>query len=66
MQLLFLTAPVGAIIALGFAVILVLGILKREEGTPAMKAIAQAVREGAAAYIKRQYAVVAIFFGIIF
>jgi len=66
MQLLFLTAPVGAIIALGFAVILVLGILKREEGTPVMKAIAQAVREGAAAYIKRQYAVVAIFFGIVF
>jgi K(+)-stimulated pyrophosphate-energized sodium pump len=66
MQLLFLTAPLGAVIALGFAVILVLGILKREEGTPAMKAIAQAVLEGAAAYIKRQYAVVAIFFGIIF
>jgi len=66
MQLLFLAAPVGAIIALGFACILVVGILRRKEGTPAMKAIAQAVREGAAAYIKRQYGVVAIFFGVIF
>lgn len=66
MELMFLTAPLGALIALGFAVLLVVGILRRKEGTPAMVSIAKAVREGASAYIKRQYSVVSIFFGGIF
>lgn len=66
MELLFLTVPIGALIALGFAGILVVGILRKKEGTPAMISIAKAVREGASAYIKRQYSVVSIFFGIIF
>lgn len=66
MELLFLTAPLGALIALGFAGLLVVGILRRKEGTPAMVSIAKAVRQGASAYIKRQYSVVSIFFGAIF
>lgn len=66
MELLFLSAPIGAAIALGFAGILVLGIVRRKEGSPVMVGIAQAVRQGAAAYIKRQYAVVSIFFGAVF
>ncbi len=66
MELLFLSAPIGAAIALGFAGFLVASILRRKEGTPAMVGIAQAVRQGASAYIKRQYAVVTIFFGLIF
>lgn len=66
MSWVFLFAPVGVVVALGFVALLVAGISRHKEGTPAMKAIAQAVREGAAAYIKRQYAVVAIFFGAIF
>ncbi len=66
MELLFLTAPLGALSALGFAGLLVVGILRRKEGTPAMVSIAKAVRQGASAYIKRQYSVVSIFFGAIF
>ncbi|MBD3285977.1 sodium-translocating pyrophosphatase [candidate division WOR-3 bacterium] len=66
MQWLYWFAPAGALLALGFAVLLVIGILRRKEGTPAMISIAKAVREGATAYIRRQYSVVSVFFGIIF
>ncbi len=41
-------------------------ILKTSEGTGEMIAIADAVREGAYAYLKRQYSGVAIFFGAMF
>ena len=64
-NLLFI-APIGSIIALAFAGFLSMKILKSDEGTPAMKQIAQAVSEGAKAYLKRQYAGVAIFFGVMF
>ncbi|MBN2378991.1 sodium-translocating pyrophosphatase [candidate division WOR-3 bacterium] len=66
MQWLYWFAPAGALVALGFAVLLVLGILKKKEGTDVMVSIAKAVREGATAYIKRQYSVVAIFFVVVF
>ncbi len=41
-------------------------ILKTSEGTSEMIAIADAVRAGAYAYLKRQYSGVAIFFGVMF
>jgi K(+)-stimulated pyrophosphate-energized sodium pump len=63
---LLLLAPVGSILALGFAAYLAITILKEKEGTPQMQAIAQAVREGASAYLKRQYMGVAIFFAAVF
>jgi len=62
----FLFVPVAVVLALGFAAILARGILRRKEGTPKMQAIAEAVREGATEYIKRQYSVVSIFFGVVF
>jgi K(+)-stimulated pyrophosphate-energized sodium pump len=64
-DLLFL-APLGSVAALLFAGYLVYKILKKSEGTEAMIKIADAVREGAYAYLKRQYAGVAIFFAVMF
>lgn len=59
---LLLLAPVGSIIALVFAGYLVYKIFKSSEGTEQMKKLAIAIREGANAYLKRQYSGVAIFF----
>ena len=59
-------APVGSILALLFALFLALRIRKEDEGTQRMREIAEAVREGASAYLKRQYTVVALFFLVAF
>jgi len=63
---LLLLAPVGAILALSFAIYLALSILRMDEGTDKMKEIAQAVRIGSQAYLKRQYLGVSIFFVVVF
>ena len=63
---LLLLAPVGSIMALSFAVYLALSILKKDEGNDKMKEIAQAVRVGARAYLKRQYLGVSFFFVVVF
>ena len=55
-------APTFSVAALVLAAFLTVGILKKEEGTEKMKEIAAAVREGASAYLNRQYKTVAIFF----
>lgn len=55
-------APVGSILALSFAVYLTIFIMRQDEGNEKMREIAQAVRIGAGAYIKRQYLGVSIFF----
>ncbi|MBU1006889.1 MAG: sodium/proton-translocating pyrophosphatase, partial [Candidatus Omnitrophica bacterium] len=59
-------APVGSLIAIAFAVFLIWKIMRYDEGTPEMKEIAMWVREGAYAYIKRQYFIVGIFFAVVF
>lgn len=59
-------APIGSILALLFALFLVFKVKKEEEGTQRMREIAEAVREGASAYLKRQYTVVALFFLVAF
>jgi len=56
----------GSILALLFALYLALFILKQDEGNDRMKEIAQAVRIGARAYLKRQYIGVSIFFIVVF
>lgn len=63
---LLLLAPIGSIIALLFAAYLAVSILKKDEGNDKMKEIAQAVRVGARAYLKRQYSGVSIFFIVVF
>ena len=55
----YLLAPIGAVAALIFAFIFYLGFMKNSEGEPEMVRIAQAVREGAYAYLGRQAKVVA-------
>ena len=63
MNLIYL-APIGSVLALCFAGYLAYSILKKSEGTDEMKRIANAVRQGANAYLKRQYSGVAIFFAV--
>ena len=62
----FYLVPICAAVALGFALYLTLQILKNDEGTDRMKEIAAAVREGASAYLKRQYKSVSVFFAVVF
>jgi len=59
-------APIGSVLALAFAGYLAWFIMRQDEGTEKMREIAQAVKEGAAAYLRRQYATVSIFFAIVF
>ncbi|MFA5355999.1 MAG: sodium-translocating pyrophosphatase [Candidatus Omnitrophota bacterium] len=59
-------APVGSIIALLFAWYLAASIMKKGEGNDKMREIAQAVRVGSRAYLKRQYLGVSIFFLVVF
>ncbi len=55
-------APIGALAALGAAYFFYGTIMKEDEGTAEMIEIAQAVREGAMAYLRAQYRVVAMVF----
>lgn len=58
-------APIGALIALGFAYHFYRAVMKQDEGTETMRDIAQSVREGAMAYLRQQYKVVGIVFGVL-
>ena len=55
---LFWIIPISALLALLFAWIFYRSMKKQEEGTDRMKEIAAYVREGAMAYLRRQYSVV--------
>ncbi len=57
---------VGAILALGFAVLMAKRVLGFDEGTDRMKKISASIRSGANAYLKRQYTIVLIFFAVMF
>jgi K(+)-stimulated pyrophosphate-energized sodium pump len=61
----FWIVPVAAVTALVFAWIFFRGLMKNSEGNDRMKEIAQYVREGAMAYLTRQYRVVTIVFIIL-
>ncbi|MBE0676123.1 MAG: sodium-translocating pyrophosphatase, partial [Bacteroidales bacterium] len=61
----FWIVPVAAVTALIFAWIFFRGMMKNSEGNDRMKEIAQYVREGAMAYLTRQYKVVLIVFVIL-
>lgn len=62
----FWIAPIGAILALVFALYLANRVKKSEQGSPAMIKISEAVRRGADAFLKRQHKLVFIVFVIIF
>ena len=57
---------IGSVAALGFSLILALAVLRKEPGNERMKELSRAVQEGAIAYLKQQYKVVAIFFVALF
>ena len=59
-------APISAILALGTAFVFFKKLLSEDEGTDRMKEIAGYVKEGAMAYLHRQYKVVGKVFAIIF
>ncbi|OFX84835.1 MAG: sodium-translocating pyrophosphatase [Bacteroidetes bacterium GWF2_33_16] len=58
--------PFASVLALVFAWFFFKDMMKNSEGTDKMKQIAQYVREGAMAYLKRQYKVVGIVFIVLF
>ncbi|PHV69396.1 sodium-translocating pyrophosphatase [Sporanaerobium hydrogeniformans] len=59
-------APIGATLALFFAIYFSLRVLKLDEGTDKMRDIAGKIRIGAKAYLVRQYKGVGIFFAGMF
>ncbi len=61
----WLIVPASSILALVFAYIFYRQIMAADPGDPAMQAIAAHIREGAYAYLRRQYKVVAIFFAVV-
>ena len=65
-KLLVLLTFLGSVIALVFALVTAKKVLNFEEGTPLMQKISASIREGANAYLKRQYTIVAIFFACMF
>ena len=63
--LIWWVAPIGSVLALVFAWIFFRQVKRADEGDDRMKEIAGYVTQGAYAYLKRQYKVVAIFFIVV-
>ncbi len=63
--LLWWIAPVGSLVAMLFAWIFYRQVRAANPGSTEMQTIAEHVREGAYAYLKRQYKVVGIFFVVV-
>ena len=59
-------SALGSLLALVFAVLMGKRALSADEGTDQMRKIASFIRDGANAYLRRQYSVVIAFFGIMF
>ncbi len=59
-----LLAPIGSGVALFFALFLAIRVLRAPKGNETMQKISNSIKDGANAYLKRQYGVVAIFFAI--
>lgn len=59
-------AVTSGLFALAIAVVQALSILRTDEGDERTRAVARAIREGAGAFLRREYAVVAVFAGVIF
>jgi K(+)-stimulated pyrophosphate-energized sodium pump len=66
MDLLWWIAPISAVLALCVALFLAITILRKSEGTEKMVQIASWVRQGAVAYLRRQYMGVSVFFLVMF
>jgi K(+)-stimulated pyrophosphate-energized sodium pump len=62
---LFWLAPVAAVVALMFAALFFRSMRHQDEGTPLMRRIGGHVREGAMAYLRQQYRVMALVFVVL-
>ncbi len=58
-------APIAGIVSILFAIYMFLFINRQEKGTPKMEEVAAAIKEGAAAYLRRQNVTLAAFVVII-
>ena len=56
----------GAVLALLFALFTARTVIRFPEGSDLMKKISSSIRKGADAYLKRQYRIVLVFFGVMF
>ncbi len=65
-NLIVLFTFVGALCALLYALLAARRVLRSDEGNDRMKQISLFIREGAGAYLRRQYTVVGIFFAVMF
>ncbi|MCL2642328.1 MAG: sodium-translocating pyrophosphatase [Candidatus Bathyarchaeota archaeon] len=65
-QLAFLLAPIAGIIAILTSLLLMRKIGKMDPGSPKAQEVAQAIRVGAYAFLKRQYKTISIITAIIF
>ncbi len=65
-KLLIVLTFTGALLALFFAFFTSKKVLKFSEGNSVMQKISSSIRKGANAYLKRQYKIVLIFFGVMF
>ncbi len=59
-------AIISGVVALGFAAILTMRILKADQGSEEVQFIGNAIREGANAFLSREYRLLAIFVVIVF
>lgn len=66
LPLIWWSGLIAGLLALGFAYFFYRQVMGESEGTPRMIEIAQAVREGAMAYLRRQFRVVGIVFVVLF
>ena len=57
---------IGSLIALVFALLTAKKVMKFSEGTEKMAKISRSIRQGANAYLRRQYGVVSVFFAVMF
>jgi K(+)-stimulated pyrophosphate-energized sodium pump len=65
-DLLLWLAPVAGLLALLFAAYLAANVTKQDQGTDRMKEIAEAIHEGAMAFLRREYKTLAIFVSALF
>ena len=58
--------PIASVFALFMALYFFKDMMKKEEGTPRMKEIAEYIREGSFAYLSQQYKTVSLVFIVLF
>ena len=61
-----IVAIIGGVVALAFAALRVRDVLVLDQGDERMRAIATAIQEGADAFLKREYAFIAVFVTVVF